>query len=148
MGLDLQTLSSLDWLISVLASKQEPVILNSHNYGMWAQDMETLLKSKALSQITKTTIPDPKHDQQKFVLDGKKDKTMEVITTCILREIHFHTSGIDCPHKVWNELKNLFDKFDKIQVTNIKKELISLDPLPFEIIEDYLSHVKENHHIL
>ena len=44
-----------------------------HNYAIWWKDMETLLKSKALQQFTKTVIPDPKGDQYKFNIDGKKD---------------------------------------------------------------------------
>jgi hypothetical protein len=31
-----------------MSSKQELVVLNGHNYGMWAQDMEMVLKSKVL----------------------------------------------------------------------------------------------------
>jgi hypothetical protein len=31
-----------------MSSLQEPTVLNGHNYGMWAQDKETLLKSKFL----------------------------------------------------------------------------------------------------
>jgi len=91
-----------------MSSKLEPVILNGHNYGVWAQDMETLLKSKGLWQFTKTAVPDPKDDQQKFVIDGKKDEVVGVITTYISREIRFHTSGIDCPNNVWKKLKTLF----------------------------------------
>jgi hypothetical protein len=40
-------------------------------------------------------------------------------------------------------LKSLFDKVDEIQVMQLEKELISLDPHSFERIEDYLAHVKE-----
>jgi hypothetical protein len=43
-----------------MSSKQEHVVLNGHNYGIWAQDMETLLKSKALVVVTKTMVPDLK----------------------------------------------------------------------------------------
>jgi hypothetical protein len=46
-----------------MSSKPEHVVLNGHNYGIWAQDMETLLKSKVLWQFTKIMVPDPKDDQ-------------------------------------------------------------------------------------
>jgi hypothetical protein len=73
----------------------------------------------------------------------KKDEVVGVITTYISWEIHFHTSGIDCPHEVWKKLKSLFDKVDESQVMQLEKELISLDPHSFERIEDYLACVKE-----
>jgi hypothetical protein len=47
--------------------------------------------------------------QTKFVVDGKKDEAVEVIMTYILREIWFHLSGIDFPHRVWKKLKLLFN---------------------------------------
>lgn len=45
--------------------------------------METLMERKGLQQYTKTTILDLKDDQAKFVIDGKKDDVVEVITTYI-----------------------------------------------------------------
>jgi hypothetical protein len=84
-----------------MASKIDPVVLNGSNYAIWAPDMETLLKSKGLWKYTKTVIPDPMDDQMKFVVDGKKDEVVGVITTYISWEIQFHTSGINFPHQVY-----------------------------------------------
>ena len=39
--------------------------------------------------------------------------------------------------------KSRFDKVDEIQVMQIDKVLISMDPHSFEKIEDYMDHVKE-----
>lgn len=64
-------------------SKIEPAILNGHNYAFWAQNMETLLKSKGLWQYMKATIPDLKDDQVKFVIHGKKYEAIWVITNYI-----------------------------------------------------------------
>lgn len=83
-----------------MASKIELVIFNGHNYVVWALDMETLLKTKGLSQNTKIVIPKPIDSHAKFFIDGKKDEEVEVIMTYILREICFHTSAIDYPHEV------------------------------------------------
>jgi hypothetical protein len=47
---------------SDMGSKHELVALDKHNYGMWAVDMETLLKSKALLHFTKTVVLDPKDE--------------------------------------------------------------------------------------
>jgi hypothetical protein len=47
----------------------------------------------------KVVIPYPTDDQEKFVVDGKMDEAVGVITTYISWEIHFHLSGIDCPHQ-------------------------------------------------
>lgn len=58
-------------------------------------------------------------------------------------EIHFHKNKIDCLNLVQNNLKTLFDKIDEIQFMYIEKELISLYPLFFKIIEDYFFDVKE-----
>jgi hypothetical protein len=45
------------------------------------------LKRKGLWQYTKVVIPDPTDDQEKFVVDGKKDEVVGVITTYISWEI-------------------------------------------------------------
>jgi hypothetical protein len=57
-------------------SKREPLVLNFHNHGIWAQDMETLLKGKALWKFTKIVVPNPKDEQQKFVIDEKKSEAI------------------------------------------------------------------------
>jgi hypothetical protein len=41
------------------------------------------------------------------------------------------------------KLKSLFDKTAESQVMQIEKNLMSFNPLSFEIIEDHLAHVKE-----
>jgi hypothetical protein len=42
-------------------------------------------------------FPNPTNDQEKFVVDGKKDEAIGVITTYISREICFHLNGINYP---------------------------------------------------
>ena len=49
-----------------------------------------------------------------FVVDWKKDEVIGVITTHILREIHFHTNDINCPHLILKKQKNLFDKLEEV----------------------------------
>jgi hypothetical protein len=83
-----------------MASNIDTIVLNGSNYAVWEVDMETLLKSKRLWQYMKTVIPDPMEEQAIFVVDGKKDEYVGVITTYISWEIHFDIIGIDCPHKV------------------------------------------------
>jgi hypothetical protein len=51
------------------------------------------VEEKRALEVYKVVIPDPKDDQVKFVIDGKKDEVVGVITTYISQEIHFHTSG-------------------------------------------------------
>jgi hypothetical protein len=53
----------------------------------------------------KIVIPDPTNDQEKFIVDGKKDEVVGVIMTYISWEIQFHLSGIEFPHQVWKKLK-------------------------------------------
>jgi hypothetical protein len=117
-----------------MASKIYLVIMNKSNYIVWAPDMEVLLKSKGLWKYKKTVIPDPIVDWENFDVDGNKDEVVGVIMTYILREIHFHISGIKFPHKVWNKLKSLFDRVDEIHVMQLEKEFISLDPHSFHRI--------------
>jgi hypothetical protein len=71
MCLDLQVFVSR-FCRSSTSSKHEPV-LDKHNHGMWAQDMNTTLKSKVLSQFTKTVIPNPRDEHEKLMVNGKKD---------------------------------------------------------------------------
>ena len=65
------------------------------------------------------------------------------IMTYILREFHFHRSGIDCSHGILTKLKTLFNKINEGEVMHIEKELISLELISFDMIEDYLSRIKE-----
>jgi hypothetical protein len=96
--------------------------------------METPLKRKGLWKYTNISIPYPIDDHEKFVVDGKKDKDVGVITTYISWEIQFHLSGIDCPHQVWRKLKSLFNQVDKIHIMQLEKELIYLNLHYFDII--------------
>jgi hypothetical protein len=123
--------------------KIDPVVLNGSNYAVWEPYMETLLKRKGLCQYVKVGILDPTDDHAKFIVDGKNDEALGVITTYILREIHFHLSGINYPHQVLKKLKSLFDRFDERYVMQMEKQLISLYPHSLEIMEDYLVCVKE-----
>jgi hypothetical protein len=120
----------------------DPVILNGSNYAIWAPDMETLLKSKEPWQYIKTVIPDPTDDQENLVVYGKKVEVVGIITTYISWDILFHINGINFLHQVWKKLKSLFDRVDEIHVMQLEKELISIDPHSFDIIEDYLVHLK------
>ena len=62
--------------------------------------METLLKRKGLWNFKKTAITNPTDVDAKFVINVKNDEIVGVNTTYISREIHFHTSGLDCPHSI------------------------------------------------
>jgi len=57
--------------------------LNGSNYTVWAPDMETPLKSKGLWKYMHISILDPTDDEEKFVVDGKKDEVVRVITAYI-----------------------------------------------------------------
>ena len=71
--------------------------------------MENLLKSKGFWQYTKVIVPDQMDNQDKFVINENKKEVVGVIMAYISREIHFHTSGIKCPHVVWSKMKSLFN---------------------------------------
>jgi hypothetical protein len=77
------------------------------------------------------------------MVNGKKIERVSVITTCISREIRFHTSQIDCINEVWKTLNKLFDKIDKSRVRQLEKELTSLEPFSLDRIEDHPTRVKE-----
>jgi len=126
-----------------MSSNIEPIVLDGHNYVVSAPHMKILLKRKVLWQYTTIVIPYLTDTVVKFVIGGKKDEAIGVITTYISREICFHTSRIDGPHEFWNKLKVMFDKVVESHVTRIEKELISLDPHSFERIEYYLARIKE-----
>jgi hypothetical protein len=105
--------------------------------------METLLKIKGPWKYTNVVIPDPTYDQVKVVFYGTKDDVVGVITTYNSWKIQFHLNGIYCPHYVWNNMKSLFNRVDKIHVMELKKYLISLNPHSFDKMEDYLSCLKQ-----
>jgi hypothetical protein len=117
-----------------MASKIDPVILNESNYAIWVPDMETLLKSKIPWKYTITMIPYPTHNQENYIVDGKKDEVVGVIMTYILWEIHFHNIGIECLHQVWKKFNSLFDRVNERHVMQLDKELMSLYPHSFDII--------------
>jgi hypothetical protein len=64
----------------------------------------------------KTVIPYPTDDHAKFIVDGKKDEVVGVITNYISRKIHFHLIGIEFPHQVWKKLKSIFEIVDESHV--------------------------------
>jgi hypothetical protein len=90
-------------------------------------------------------ILDPTDDHAKFIVYGKEDEVVGVITTYISWEICFHINGIDFPHQLWKNLNSFFNRVDESHIMQFEKELISLDPHSFDIIDDYLTCVQELH---
>ena len=88
-------------------------------------------------------LGDPIDADANFAIHVKKDEAVGVIMTYISMDIDIHTSGIDYPHVIWTKLKTLFNKITEGEVLHIEKELISLEPLSFDQIEDYLARIKE-----
>ena len=68
-----------------------------------------------------TTIGDSMKAYANFSIDVKRDEAMGVITTYILREICFHTSGIICPHVIWIKLNTVLNKINEGEVIHIEK---------------------------
>ena len=62
--------------------------------------MDTLLKRKGLWSSTNNSTFDLTDSYANFSINVKKDEVAGVIMTYILREIFFHTSGIDYPRVV------------------------------------------------
>jgi hypothetical protein len=62
--------------------------------------MKTLLKSKYLWKFTNNVVSNPKDDQQKFIIDGKKDEDAVFRIAYIFKDIFFNTSGIEIPSQV------------------------------------------------
>ena len=48
--------------ISNMGSKQDPVVLNGKNYGMWVHDIDTFIKIQGLWDFTKNVVNDLKYD--------------------------------------------------------------------------------------
>ena len=61
----------------------------------------------------KVLILDLSNAHEKFVINGKKDEDVKVITTYMSCDIWFHTSGINYHHEVQKKLKSLFDKVNE-----------------------------------
>jgi len=97
-------------------------MLNGYNYGMWTQDIKTLLNIKTLWLFIKIVVPYPKNEHEKFMVNGKKEEIISVMATYISREIQFHTSGIDYLNEVWKKLKKLFNKVDESYVMYLEKK--------------------------
>ena len=75
--------------------------------------MDTLLKRKGLWKFMIITVVDLADVDAKFSIDVKKDEDVGVITTYILREICFHTSGMDYSHDVWTKLNSMFNNVNE-----------------------------------
>jgi hypothetical protein len=90
----------LSFSILKMDSNIDLILLNESNYTVWEPYMETLLKRKGLWKYMNIVIPNQMDDQEKYIIDGKKDEVVGVITTHILWEIHFHLSGINHPYEV------------------------------------------------
>lgn len=70
-----------------MESKIESVILDGLNYVVFVTNMETLLKSNLLWYYKEVFILYLSGDQEKIIIDKKKDEDVEVITTYITQEI-------------------------------------------------------------
>jgi len=83
-----------------MASKIDLLVMNGSNYAACELYMETLLKIKGLWKHTNIVILDQTDDQEKCVIDGKKNDVVGVIMIYISLKILFHLSGIDFHHQV------------------------------------------------
>jgi hypothetical protein len=56
--------------------------------------------------------------------------------------LRFHLQGIDDPDEAWESLESVFGKHNTIQAHQIENRIVTLSPIFFSCIEDYLSNFK------
>jgi hypothetical protein len=57
-------------------------------------------------------------------------------------DLRFHLQGIDDPDEAWENIQFVFRKHKIIQAHQIENQILTLSPIEFSCIEDYLSKFK------
>jgi hypothetical protein len=83
--------------------------------------METPLNRKVLWEFTKMTVPYPKANEYKFIIDGKKDTVVGYIMSYVSKNIFFCTRRINYLNHFFKKRKFLFNNTDESLVMKIEQ---------------------------
>jgi hypothetical protein len=68
-------------------------------------------------------VQNPKDEHENFIVNGKKDRVVGVMTTYISREIFFHASRINYQNQATKKSTTLFNKINKSHIMQIEQEI-------------------------
>ena len=65
-----------------------------------------------------------------------------MICLSILIALLFHVDSLSTPNKFWLRIESLFGKIDELRGHQLENELITLSPMHFETMQDFLTKFK------
>jgi hypothetical protein len=112
------------------------------NYFQWKSHMKDLLRSKGLYLITLGKETTPTDADKKFKWDNRNDEAHGLIRMSISPNLRFHLQSIDKPKEAWENIESMFGKQNIIRAQQLENQVLTLSPIDFSSIEDYLSKFK------
>jgi hypothetical protein len=85
-------------------SSTSNILLTNTNYFQWKSDMEDLLRSKGVYQITLGKETTPTDADKKSKWDNSYYKARGLIRMFIYPDLRFHIQSIDKPKESWERL--------------------------------------------
>ena len=119
-----------------------PRILTPFNYVDWREDMQVSVCKLGLYSITMGREIEPHHPVEKNKFLNWLDEAFGFLCAHISRYLIFHLEGLKTPMESWEKLELFFGKQDEIRGHILEKELISLHPISFETIQQFLTKFK------
>ena len=102
------------------------------NLFEWKDEMEIFLREKGLYRVTMETEADPNAAAEKIKWHNRRDEAYGLFSLSISRDLLFHLDGLTSPHKVWENIEEIFGNTYEMRGHQIENELISLSPSSFE----------------
>ena len=85
---------------------------------------------------------EPNATVEKIKWHNRRDEAYGLLCLSISRYLLFHLDGLLSPNEVWEKLRYLFGKADKMRCYQLENELISLSPSSLKKLQVYFSKFK------
>ena len=95
-------------------SSTSNILLTNTNYFQWKSDMEDLLRSKGVYQITLGKETTPTDVDKKSKWDNRNDEACGLIKMFISPDLRFHLQSIDKSKEALEKIESVFGKHNII----------------------------------
>jgi hypothetical protein len=118
------------------------VLITNNNYFQWKSQMEDLLRSKGLCQITLGKEKAPIDADKKSKWDNRNEEARGIIEISISPDLTYHLQDIDDPKEAWDTSESVLGKLNIIRSQQIENQILTLSPNDFSCLGHYLSRFK------
>lgn len=143
----MSTLKTILYAYFNMVTPSKLLFINT-NYFSWKSNMEDLLRSKGLYQITLGIEEAPTNAEKRAKWDNRNDKACGLTGMSISPYLWFYIHVIDDLDEVWEKLKTIFYKPNIIRSHQRENQIMASSPNNFSSIEYYLSTFKTLKHLL